>query len=167
MDQSTKNPVIVLLLIIAAGVGYLAYSEYQKRQFVANIAEHFGDPRGLETPERTKNMIAESLGLMGGIKAAVAEHYENTGLFPTSLLDVGYPTHPMPLPSHIEDIVIAGNGEILTTFDILQLGLSGVIEVATLRMTPEPRDNGGLNWTCSANPQLSMHPELLIAACRP
>jgi len=34
----------VLLLIVAVGVSYVAYSEYQKRQLVDNVAEYVKDP---------------------------------------------------------------------------------------------------------------------------
>ena len=161
-----KTLAIVLLLIIAAGVGYLAYSEYQKRQFVAEVAERIVNPHGLEDAERSGNMIFQSFGYMAPIKTAVTEVYENTGRLPTSLLDAKYKMDPESLPSHIEDIVVAGNGEIITTFDVSELGLSGVIEVAVLKLTPHV-DDQGLYWSCSANPQLNKYPELLTSVCRP
>ena len=147
-------------------VGYLAYSEYQKRQFVAEVAERIVNPHGLENAERSVSMIFVSLGHMAPIKKAVTEIYESTGRLPTSLLDAKYKLDPESLPSHIEDIVIAGNGAIITTFDVTELGLSGVIEVAALRLTPHLYDHG-LEWSCSANPQLNKYPELLTSVCRP
>ena len=49
------KPITTLLLfIIAAGVGYLAFSEYQKRQALADMAERMSDPKGWLAKEWSK-----------------------------------------------------------------------------------------------------------------
>lgn len=52
-----KGIAIALLSIIAIGVGYLAYSEYQRRQALADFAHRVSDPDGWlakEWAERAK-----------------------------------------------------------------------------------------------------------------
>jgi hypothetical protein len=39
-----KNIVVTLLAVIAAGVGYLAYSKYRERQMITQVAEAIADP---------------------------------------------------------------------------------------------------------------------------
>ena len=39
-----KGLIVVLLILIASGVGYLAYSKYQERQLATGLAEEFVNP---------------------------------------------------------------------------------------------------------------------------
>ena len=39
-----KGAIFLLLVLIAAGVGYLAYSKYQERKMAAHLAEAIADP---------------------------------------------------------------------------------------------------------------------------
>lgn len=39
-----KNAVVILLILIAAGVAYLAYSKYQEREMAVRLTEAIADP---------------------------------------------------------------------------------------------------------------------------
>lgn len=160
-----KNLTTLLLLIIAAGVGYMAYSEYQKRQIAYAVVEKYTNPHGIADLPAAQKMIGDFFLLAGRAKRGVDDYYVLNGEFPSTLFEAGVTIAADSLPKHIDDVYLAEDGEIVGVFNPREVGLPKRVNRAVLRITPSIWEDGGLLWECTADYPLNDYSELVPELC--
>ncbi|MDJ0749309.1 MAG: pilin [Woeseiaceae bacterium] len=94
---------------------------------------------------QTRARVSEALTLAAPAKAAVTEHYVTNGAFPGPI-DAAAMSMPDDAGEHIRSIIIEpGSGRIL--IDLTDESVPGG---GQLYLRPVPKDDGSLDWKCSA-----------------
>jgi len=151
-----KGLVVALLVFIASGVGYLAYTEMQKQNAVDDMAVRIIQSR-----------VADGLRAAAGPKAAVTEYYYDEGQFPNTWYEAGVSIASMGLPSHIKSLELEANGVIVINYDSYSLNLPASVSVAEFKLIPTPNESGDIEWSCAANPLFAQQKDIVPAACWP
>jgi type IV pilus assembly protein PilA len=100
---------------------------------------------------------AEGFSLAGGLKTALAEYHNTTGVFPTAPTDahteLGIEPATTIVGKYVDGVVVSndGNGTITATFG------SGYHTGKFLRLTPEPTD-GAISFNCTTDIEESYRP---------
>ena len=105
-----------------------------------------------------RSQVTEGLNLAGAVKAAVAETYSQTGLWPTSLLELGIvlPDGVTPAPptgKYVSAVDLNGqNGTITVTYAGTATGgqANAVLDTQTLSLQPYLSVNSDIVWRCGA-----------------
>ncbi len=106
--------------------------------------------------------VSEGLSLSSGGKAAVAEYYQDSGVFPANNLQAGLEA-PANISGKYVTLVTVGasNGVITVTY-----GNDANTNIAGDTLTLSATDNtGSIEWACANGAGLL--PKWLPAACRP
>jgi len=104
-----------------------------------------------------RSQVTEGLNLAGAIKAAVAERYAQTGLWPTTLTELGIVdaggAETPPTGKYVSSVDLAGNnGTIVVTYAGTGTGgqANAAIDTATLALQPFLSPNQDIVWRCGA-----------------
>ena len=151
-----KGLVVALLVFIAAGVGYLAYTEMQKQNAVDEMAIRMIQSR-----------VADGLRASAGPKAAVTEFYLDKGQFPDTWYEAGVSIAAIGLPSHVRSLELQGDGVIVIDYSPYALKLPSTTSVAQFNLIPSPNESGDLEWNCVPSPEFGQQKDILPAACWP
>jgi type IV pilus assembly protein PilA len=150
-----KGAIILLLVIIAAGVCYLAFTEMRQQSAIDEYQIKISQSR-----------VADGLRVAGGARAAIQEYYSDFGKFPESFNEAGVSIGTTSLPMGVTGIVYGGNGVIAIMYSPSQLGLPKKISSADILLQPDPTESGSLNWTCTASVPFANYKNIVPAACR-
>ncbi len=108
--------------------------------------------------------VSEGLSLSSGAKAAVAEFYQDSGLWPANNLEAGLEASGNIFGKYTDQVVVTGtatNGVITVRY-----GNDANILVSGQTLQLMSTDNvGAIEWGCSAG-AATMLPKWLPAACR-
>ena len=107
-----------------------------------------------------RSQVTEGLTLAGAMKAAIAERVANTGLWPTTLVELGMDDgagNPVPpTGKYVSSVDFTGNGTILITYSSQAPFLANAkIDTMTLAIQPYLSLNDDVVWRCgkaAANP---------------
>lgn len=97
-----------------------------------------------------RGQVSEGFVLVEGLKTAVVENYQNTGIFPANNASIGIGTIQ---GKYIGSIVSSGN----TTQDVLTVNYSShapqssniSIDGGTVTFTATPSSDGSIQWVCT------------------
>ena len=104
-----------------------------------------------------RSQVTEGLTLAGAMKAAIAERVANTGLWPTTLVELGMDDgagNPVPpTGKYVSSVNFAGPGTILITYSGTAPFLANArIEGMTLALQPYLSLNDDVVWRCGISP---------------
>jgi type IV pilus assembly protein PilA len=104
-----------------------------------------------------RSQVTEGLNLAGAIKAAVAETYAQTGLWPTTLTQLGIVNaggvETPPTGKYVSGVDLAGQlGTITITYAGTANGgqANAVLDTQTLSLQPYVSPNADIVWRCGA-----------------
>ncbi len=106
--------------------------------------------------------VSEGLSLSSGGKAAVAEFYQDSGVFPSNNLEAGLEVSTNISGKYVTQVAVgASNGVLTVTY-----GNDANTNIAGDSLTLSATDNtGSIEWACANGSGLL--PKWLPAACRP
>ena len=87
--------------------------------------------------------VSEGFTLSGGVQAAVAENYAQTGVFPSALATVGITA--APTGKYTSGVALSGAGVITVTYGA---GANTKINGGTVTLTPIDDGQGNIHWSC-------------------
>ena len=94
-----------------------------------------------------RTQVAEGLNLAAGAKVAVAEYYQDTGLYPTDNGTAGLAAAGAISGKYVSQIEVNATGQIEVTF-----GNEVNEKIRDAILTIEANDNdGSLSWACSGD----------------
>jgi len=144
MDKVNKGFTLIELMIVVAIIGILAA---------------IAVPMYLDYSIRSQ--VAEGLNLAASAKVAVAEYYQNRGVYPPDNNTAGLEAPGNISGSYVSQIQVINTGEIQVTFGNRA---NAKILGAVLSVTPTDVD-GAVRWACSGDATLV--DKWLPSACRP
>lgn len=150
----TKGISTLLLLIIAAGVGYFAFSEFQKRQFASDVSDNM-----------RKQIVGEGIRFSVVHRNEVADYYWENEAFPITAYQLESFASQSVRPYGILGIDLREGGQVSVSLSASALGLSYSDGEPVLLFTPEDND-GVLSWKCEGAGALAGNVDLLPSACR-
>ena len=103
--------------------------------------------------------VSEGINLASGAKAAIAEYFMDTGVFPSSNADAGLETSANILGNYVTRVQVSAGGRVTVTYGDQA---NNAILADTLLLTPLA-NAGSVEWTCSAGDLLPKH---VPSACR-
>lgn len=107
-----------------------------------------------------RSQVAQGINLAAGAKVAVAEVYQETGVFPTTNATAGL-TVPLTISgTYVSGVAVTAAGVIQVTFGN---DVNNKIFNAVLSVTPTP-NAGSMEWACSGDATLV--DKWLPSACR-
>lgn len=107
-----------------------------------------------------RSQVAQGINLAAGAKVAVAEVYQETGVFPTTNATAGL-TVPLTISGkYVSGVAVTAAGVIQVTFGN---DVNNKIFNAVLSVTPTP-NAGSMEWACSGDATLV--DKWLPSACR-
>ena len=107
-----------------------------------------------------RSQVAQGINLAAGAKVAVAEVYQETGVFPTTNATAGL-TVPLTISgTYVSGVAVTAAGVIQVTFGN---DVNNKIFNAVLSVTPTP-NAGSMEWACSGDAALV--DKWLPSACR-
>jgi type IV pilus assembly protein PilA len=104
--------------------------------------------------------VSEGLNLSAGAKAAVAEYFMDTGVFPGSNTRAGLETDTNINGNYVTSVGVSGLGVITVTYGGTRANTQ--ISGDTLTLTPAA-NAGSVEWVCDAGTILDKH---VPAVCR-
>ncbi len=143
-----------LLLIIAAGVGYVAFSEYQKRQYVSDVSENM-----------RRQVVADGIRFSIPHRNGVANYFSENESFPIAVSQLDISASQSIRPHGVLSVDLRAHGQVAVILSGSTLGLSYSDGEPVLLFTPEEKD-GVLSWRCAGDGALAEHADLLPSACR-
>ncbi len=101
--------------------------------------------------------VTEGLNLAGSVKAAVAERYANTGVWPTTLtelgMDDGAGNELPPEGKYVSSVDMAGAGTIVVTYSgTAPYQANNIIDGFVLMLQPFVSPNSDIVWRCGYAP---------------
>jgi type IV pilus assembly protein PilA len=101
-----------------------------------------------------RSQVTEGLNLAGAVKAAVAERYAQTGVWPTTLVQLGIVNAAgvatPPTGKYVSSVNIAAPGSIQVTYSgVAPFQANNVINGATLTLQPYVSLNQDVIWRCA------------------
>jgi type IV pilus assembly protein PilA len=144
MKQVQKGFTLIELMIVVAIIGILAaiaIPAYQDYLIRAQVTEGFT--------------------MASAAKAAVAETYANSGVFPTNNLEAGIGVATEITGKYVESVTVADPGIITVDFGP---GANAVIQAAGISLTPTASANGDVTWACAGTGD--MVGKYLPSSCR-
>ena len=143
MNKIQKGFTLIELMIVVAIIGILAA---------------IAVPAYLDYAVRSQ--VAEGLNLAAGAKVAVAEYYQDQGVYPGDNTTAGLDTAGNIVGGYVTQVEVTGAGLIQVTF-----GNNANAKIATAVLTVTPNDNlGSLSWSCAGDATLV--DKWLPSACR-
>ncbi|MDJ0939013.1 MAG: pilin [Woeseiaceae bacterium] len=157
-----KGLIVVLLLIIAGGVSYLAVNESRKKQEAEDLANEIAT-RALQS------RVMEGITFSVEARWAVRDYYEANGVFPESFSDVGIETFRLNRPESVLNMKLEDDGVIVVNYVPSRLGLY-LMDVTALYWVPKPNDKGGIDWSCVPSEEfgvIAKEKEIIPEPCYP
>jgi type IV pilus assembly protein PilA len=102
-----------------------------------------------------RSQVTEGLNLAGAVKAAVAERYAQTGVWPTTLTQLGIVdgagAETPPTGKYVKSVDMAGAGTIVVTYSsdtVAGFQANNVINTKVLALQPYVSKNQDVIWRC-------------------
>ncbi len=107
-----------------------------------------------------RSQVAHGINLAAGAKVAVAEYYQDQGVYPSDNATAGLAAAATITGKYVVQVEITGAGFIQVTF-----GKDANVKILNAVMTIAPNDNdGSMSWACSGDATLV--DKWLPPACR-
>lgn len=107
-----------------------------------------------------RSQVAQGINLAAGAKVAVAEYYQDQGVYPSDNATAGLAAAATITGKYVVQVEITGAGFIQVTF-----GKDANVKILNAVMTITPNDNdGSMSWACSGDATLV--DKWLPPACR-
>ncbi|MCH8335129.1 MAG: pilin [Proteobacteria bacterium] len=107
-----------------------------------------------------RSQVAHGINLAAGAKVAVAEYYQDQGVYPSDNATAGLAAAATITGKYVVQVEITGAGFIQVTF-----GKDANVKILNAVMTITPNDNdGSMSWACSGDATLV--DKWLPPACR-
>ena len=107
-----------------------------------------------------RTQVAQGINLASSAKVAVAEYYQDTGLYPADNATAGLAAPPTITGKYVLQVEITAGGLIEVTF-----GGDANAKIENAKLTIAPNDNeGSVSWACSGDAVLV--DKWLPPACR-
>ena len=149
MKNVQKGFTLIELMIVVAIIGILAaiaipaYQDYTAR-----------------------SQMSEAMSLASGVRTAVSETYQTTGVFPGSNQAAGVATETTINGTYVLSVTVSGAG-IITARMRGAAPVARPIWNAELTLTPDvatdPASQGSIRWTCGGSADAKYYP----STCRP
>ncbi len=143
MKKVQKGFTLIELMIVVAIIGILAaiaipaYQDYTIRA-----------------------QVSEAMSLTSGVRTAVSEFRQTTGVWPDDNLDAGVAASNEIVGNYVDDVAVgAANGVITATFGN---AANPVIATQTLTLTGDDSVAGSVQWACAG----TVDAKYLPASCR-
>ena len=118
--------IVVAIIAILAAIAIPAYQDYTIRA-----------------------QVSDGLSLASGSKTAVAEYYQNRGVYPNTNALAGVATATSIRGNFVSSVTVGGNGVITVLYGY---DVNAKISASTLTLTPTDR-GGSMEWDCGSTIQ--------------
>ncbi len=96
--------------------------------------------------------VSEGASLIGGLEAAVAENYANTGVFASKNTQVGIATSKTISGQYVSSAALSGKGVITVEYSsTAPQGANSAISGLTVVWTAIQSTNGDISWDCNGH----------------
>ena len=110
--------------------------------------------------------VSEGLSLSSGGKAAVAEFFQDSGVWPTNNSEAGLAVSTTIIGKYVSDVSVTGTAA-LGTITVLFAGpdANAALGTASLTLVANGAGGGSIVWACAAG-NAAMQAKWLPSACR-